>query len=84
MNIFKKIKRWLLVICLILRLNKHAYLVSFNTAVVGQDMLPYYRKALSRRGYHFHDFKVGYDGVVYEAWLKNGYTRRKQYIIRRR
>lgn len=76
MHIFEKIKRWFRVVRLILTLilNKDAYLVSFDTTIIGEDMLPYYRKSLTRNGYHFHNSKTGYNGVVYEAWVKDGYT----------
>ena len=74
MHIFEKIKRWFRVIRLILTTKyNNAYLVSFNADIVGQDMLPYYRKALTRHGFHFHNSAIGYDGAHFEAWLKNGY-----------
>lgn len=75
MHVFGKIRRWFRVVRLILTTNyNNAYLVSFNVTVVGEDMLPYYRKALTRHGFHFHNSVTGCDGAVFEAWLKNGYV----------
>ena len=75
MHIFETIKRWFRVVRLILTTKyKDAYVVSFNTDIIGEDMLPYYRKALTRNGFHFHHSDTGYDGAHFEAWLKDGYT----------
>lgn len=75
MYIFEKIKRRFRVIRLILTTKyKDTYLVSFNTDIIGEDMLSYYRKALTRHGFHFHNSAIGYDGAHFEAWLKNGYN----------
>lgn len=75
MHIFEKIKRRFRVIRLILTTKyKDAYLVSFNADIIGEDMLPYYRKALTKHGFHFHNSAIGYDGARFEAWLKNGYV----------
>lgn len=75
MHIFDKIKRWFRVVHLILTTKyKDAYLVSFKADIIGEDMLPYYRKALTKHGFHLHNYGTGYDGSFFEAWLKNGYT----------
>lgn len=75
MHIFEKIKRRFRVIRLILTTKyKDAYLVSFNADIIGEDMLPYYRKALTKHGFHFHNSAIGYDGARFEAWLKEGYA----------
>lgn len=75
MHIFEKIKQWFLVIRLILTTKyKAAYLVSFNVDVIGEYMLSYYRKALTRHGFHLHNLEIGYDGAHFEAWVKDGYT----------
>lgn len=75
MSIFGKIRRWILVIHLILTTKyKDAYLVSFNSEFIGEDMLPYYRKALTKHGFHLHNSTIACDGSHHEAWLKDGYT----------
>lgn len=63
MHIFEKIKRWFRVVHLILTTKyKDAYLVSFNADVIGEPMLSYYKKALTRHGFHLHNLGIGYDG----------------------
>lgn len=75
MVIFKTIKRWFCVVRLILSTKYNdAYLVSFNADFIGETMLRYYRKALARHGFHFHNSAIACDGSHHEAWLKDGYT----------
>ena len=75
MHIFDKIKRWFRVVRLILSTKyKDTYLVSFNVDIIGEGMLHYYRKALSKHGFHLHNLSTGYDGAHFEAWAKDGYT----------
>lgn len=75
MHIFKTIKRWFCVVRLILSTKwNDAYLVSFNADFIGETMLRYYRKALTRHGFHFHNSAIACDGSHHEAWLKDGYT----------
>lgn len=73
--IFETIKRWFRVVRLILTTKwDNAYLVSFNVDIIGEGMLRYYRKALTRHGFHLHNLSIGYDGAHFEAWLKDGYA----------
>lgn len=75
MHIFDKIKRWFRVVRLILTTKYNdAYLVSFNVDIIGEDMIPYYRKALTKHGFHLHNSTIACDGSHHEAWLKEGYT----------
>lgn len=75
MHIFEKIKRRFRVIRLILTTKYNdAYLVSFNVDIIGEDMIPYYRKALTKHGFHLHNSTIACDGSHHEAWLKDGYT----------
>lgn len=75
MYIFKAIKRWFCVVRLILSTKYNdAYLVSFNADFIGETMLRYYRKALTKHGFHFHNSAIACDGSHHEAWLKDGYT----------
>lgn len=74
MHIFETIKRWFRVVRLIFTTKYNdAYLVSFNVDIIGEDMIPYYRKALTKHGFHLHNSAIAYDGTRCEAWLKNGY-----------
>lgn len=75
MRIFEKIKRRFRVIRLILSTKYNdAYLVSFNVDFIGETMLRYYRKALTKHGFHLHNSTIACDGSHHEAWLKDGYT----------
>lgn len=73
--IIEKIKQRFCVVRLILTTKwDKAYLVSFNCDIIGEDMLPRYRKALSKHGFHLHNSAIACDGSHHEAWVKDGYT----------
>lgn len=79
MHIFGKIRRLFRVIRLILTTNYNdAYIVSFNATFIGEDMLPYYRRALTRNEYHLYSSITDRDGTTFETWLKTDKKERKK------